>query len=343
MKTVNIVQRNRYQDSVTLMQAAVRLREIEGIEDAALMMGTEPNIEILAEASLLAGEGRRTEIAGPNDLIVALRGSDQGITAATSRLEAILSAGGPEPAKQGPRPAFATGGDGGRRLERAVHSLADGLAEVPDANLVLISTPGIYAAAEARKALSAGRHVMIFSDNVSLEDEIMLKKIATERGLLLMGPDCGTAIIGGVPLGFANAVRRGAVGVVGASGTGMQEITTLIDRYGGGISHAIGTGSHDLSAQVGALSTLAGLSALQNNPETKVIVVVSKPPDETVASRVIDQAGEGDKPVVIAFLGIEPRTTSNPRVTFAQTLEDAARQAASLARTLEPAEVHSNS
>ena len=286
MKTVNFVKRNRYQDSVTLMQAAVRLREVEGINDASLMMGTDPNKEILDEAGLLDGEGRS---AGPNDLIVALSGSDDGIQSATDRLEAILSEG------------VTSSGD--KRERREVHSLADGIAEMPAANLVLISTPGIYAAAEARKALMAGRHVMIFSDNVSLEDEIALKQMASERGLLLMGPDCGTAIIGGVPLGFANAVRSGPIGVVGASGTGMQEITRSIDRYGSGISHAIGTGSRDLSAKVGAISTLAGLAALQNDPQTKVIVVVSKPPDEAVAARVIEAAGQSDKPVVIAFLG----------------------------------------
>src|SRR5205823_13012146 len=123
-------------------------------------------------------------------------------------------------------------------------------------------TPGLYAAAEARKALLAGRHVMLFSDNVSVEDEADLKTLATKRGLLMMGPDCGTAIIGGVPLGFANAVRRGPVGVVGASGTGMQEVTTLVDRYGGGVSHAIGTGSRDLSASIGGMMTIAGLKAL---------------------------------------------------------------------------------
>jgi succinyl-CoA synthetase alpha subunit len=314
MKTINQVKRNRYQDSVTLMQAAVSLREIEGIGDASLMMGSEPNKQILAEAGLLAGEGRS---AGPNDLIVALQGSEGGIAAATGRLEAILAA------QVAPS---------GQSKPAAIHSMAAGLAEMPDANLVLISTPGIYAASEARKALAAGRHVMIFSDNVALEDEIMLKKIAAERGLLLMGPDCGTAIIGGVPLGFANAVRRGSIGVAGASGTGMQEITSLVDRYGEGISHAIGTGSRDLSAQVGASSTLAGLAALQNDPDTRVIVIVSKPPDQEVASRVIEAAEKSSKPVVIAFLGVQAHDTGGSHITMVETLEEAALKAVALRR-----------
>jgi succinyl-CoA synthetase alpha subunit len=234
--------------------------EIEGIEDAALMMGTAPNKEMLFEAGLLAAEGG---VAGPNDLIVAVRGEDGAIEAVKAQLEELLQAG-----KQAAGPG---------KLEEP-HTLAEGVANMPDANLVLISTPGIYAAAEARKALTHGRHVMVFSDNVSLEDEYELKKEAVRRGLMLMGPDCGTAIIAGVPLGFANAVRRGSVGVVGASGTGMQEITSLIDRYGGGISHAIGTGSRDLSERIGGEMTAVGLRALLDDEGTSTIVLVSKPP-----------------------------------------------------------------
>jgi FdrA protein len=313
VKTANFVLRNRYQDSVTLMQVAVGLRQSDGIEDAALMMGTDPNKEMLAEADLLAEEGRS---AGPNDLIVAVRGSDEAIEQAAGRVEGMLRA----------QTTSAGGSQSGARIPR---SLSSGLIDFPDANLVLISTPGIYAATEAQKALAAGRHVMIFSDNVAIEDELRLKQVASERGLLLMGPDCGTGIIGGVPLGFANAVRRGPVGVVGASGTGMQEITSLIHRYGGGISHAIGTGSRDLSARVGTLTTLAGLAALRDDPSTKVIVLVSKPPDPGVARRVLEAAAEAKKPVVICFLGLDTSQADQhaPNITFTSTLEDAARQA----------------
>ena len=313
MKTANFVLRNRYQDSVTLMQVAVGLRTSDGIEDAALMMGTDPNKEMLAEAGLLAEEGRS---AGPNDLIVAVRGSYEAVQQAAERVEEMLR-------------SQTASTDGSQASVRTPHSLASGLTAFPDANLVLISTPGIYAATEAQKALAAGRHVMIFSDNVAVEDEIRLKQVANEYGLLLLGPDCGTSIIGGVPLGFANAVRRGPVGVVGASGTGMQEITSLIDRYGGGISHAIGTGSRDLSARVGALTTLAGLAALCDDPSTKVIVLVSKPPDLAVAERVLSAASEADKPVVVCFLGLDTAKTgyAASNITFTSTLEDAARQA----------------
>ncbi|MFL5735683.1 MAG: acyl-CoA synthetase FdrA [Chloroflexia bacterium] len=322
MRTLDLVLTNRYQDSVTLMQVAVKLRAIEGIEDASLMMGTEPNKEMLGEAGLLTPEG---QAAGPNDLIVAIRGTESGLESATGQLESLLQA------------EVATGE---ARREEEPHSLASGLAAFPEANLALISTPGLYAAAEARKALLQGRHVMIFSDNVSLEDEQALKALAAERGLLLMGPDCGTAILGGVPLGFANVVRRGAIGVVGASGTGMQEVTSLVDRYGQGISHAIGTGSRDLSERINGAMTLAGLGALLADPGTGVVVLVSKPPHLAVAERVLAAAGESAKPVVVAFLGADPRslpTGGQGNISTVQTLEEAARRAVELAGGRPPA------
>ncbi|HYO49503.1 MAG TPA: acyl-CoA synthetase FdrA [Chloroflexia bacterium] len=316
MRSLNIIKPNRYQDSVTLMQVAVRLRDLDGIEDASLMMGTQPNKAMLAEAGLLTPE---SDAAGPNDLIIAMRGTDEAVEAAQGQIEDLLRAEIPLSVE---------------RRAAEPHSMFAGLAALPDANLVLISTPGIYAAAEARKALLQGRHVMIFSDNVSLEDEHALKTLATERGLLLMGPDCGTAIIGGVPLGFANAVRRGGIGVVGASGTGMQEITSLVSRLGGGISHAIGTGSRDLSARIRGEMTVAGVRALLNDTSTNVIVIVSKPPHPDAAERVLTEVSHADKPVVVAFLGMDVESLQMdeppPHLAWAATLEEAARRAVEL-------------
>ncbi len=318
MTTINLVKPNRYQDSVTLMQMAVSLRALEGIGEASLMMGTDPNKEILGEAGLLAPDGER---AGPNDLIIALRGETSAVEAAQGKIEELLRAGTPQEADREPGAA-------------APHTIAGGIAALPAANLVLISTPGLYAAAEARKALLQSRHVMIFSDNVSIGDEIALKTLASERGLLLMGPDCGTAIIGGVPLGFANAVRRGSIGVVGASGTGMQEVTSLIDRYGEGISHAIGTGSRDLSELVGGAMTLVGMRALLDDPQTSVVVVVSKPPHPGVAARIWEAALRADKPIVFCFLGMDAsrvdRSQGSGKAVMADTLEEAARRAVAL-------------
>lgn len=328
MKITNLVKRNRYQDSVTLMQVAVKLREVAGIDEVALMMGTEPNLEIMSEAGLLEdGAGG----AGPNDLIVAVRGTGEAVESALSMLDDLL------------RNEVSTGkGTGRERGEMVPHDISSGLAELPDANLVLISTPGIYAAAEARKALLRGKHVMLFSDNVSIEDEVALKRLATERGLMMMGPDCGTAIIGGVPLGFANAVRRGKIGVVGASGTGMQEVTSLIDRYGGGVSHAIGTGSRDLSSYVRAEMTLTGLRALMADPGTEVVVVVSKPPGPDVLERLLEAVSDAEKPSILMFVGTNSDSYAGDskdgqagRQEFASTLDEAARLAVRLAYGLQ--------
>jgi succinyl-CoA synthetase alpha subunit len=202
--------------------------------------------------------------------------------------------------------------------------------------MVLISTPGEYAASEAFKALNLGLDVMVFSDNVSLADEIELKQFAHERGLLVMGPDCGTAIIGGIPMGFANVVRRGDIGVIGASGTGTQQVTALIDRWGAGVTHAIGTGSHDLSSAVGAITMLDALAAFESDAATKTLLLVSKPPAPEVAERVLAAASTAHKPAVVCFIGADPGSIERPGVHAAETLEDAAALAVELSTGTAP-------
>jgi FdrA protein len=211
-------------------------------------------------------------------------------------------------------------------------TIAEGVAELRGANLVLISTPGPYATAEALKALKAGLHVFLFSDNVPLEDEIELKRIARSKRLLLMGPDCGTAILDGVPLGFANAVRRGDIGLIGATGTGLQQVTALIDRAGGGVSQAIGVGGRDLDQRVGGVMMLAALERLASDDSTKVIVLLSKPPAPLVAARVLGAARLTGKPIVVNFLGTDPEVLRPTGAMPAVTLEDAAEMAVALSR-----------
>jgi FdrA protein len=200
----------------------------------------------------------------------------------------------------------------------------------------LISTPGDYAASEALKALHLGLNVMIFSDNVSVEDEVALKRYARDHGLLVMGPDCGTAILNGIPLGFANVIRRGAIGIVAASGTGLQQVTCLVDRLGAGVSQAVGAGGHDLSREVGAITMLQSIEALAADEATKVIVLISKPPAADVAKRVLERARAARKPVVVCFLGVDPKTVDGGNLTVANTLEDAAYFAAALANAQTP-------
>jgi succinyl-CoA synthetase alpha subunit len=200
----------------------------------------------------------------------------------------------------------------------------------------MISTPGEYATAEALKALNLGLNVMLFSNNVSGADEAMLKRVARDKDLIVMGPDCGTAIINGIPLAFANVVKRGPIGAVGASGTGLQEVTVLADRLGSGISQAIGTGGHDLSTEVGGISMLTGLKYLIDDKDTKVITLISKPPAKEIADEILGKARAAGKPVVVIFLGADPKAITGGNIHGAGTLEDAARIAVALAKGEKP-------
>jgi succinyl-CoA synthetase alpha subunit len=201
----------------------------------------------------------------------------------------------------------------------------------PSLNLALVSVPGDYAAAEALKAVKLGMSVMIFSDNVPVERELEIKRAADERDLIVMGPDCGTAIVNGIPLGFANVVRRGPIGVVGASGTGTQEVTARIHELGSGVSQAIGTGGHDLAESIGGISMLRGMRWLEDDPETKVVVLVSKPPHPTVAAAVLAQAASMSTPVVSIFLGAEPEDAPADGILAAGSLAESADLAVALA------------
>ncbi len=307
---------NSYRDSVALMQLSARLAALPGLEQASVIMATPANLSLAREAGLLDGEMR----ASPSDLLIAVRAKTaDAARAALEEAERALAAGERRAAPQGPR-------------EIAPRSLQLALGAQPQANLALISTPGEYAAAEALKALRLGLHVMLFSDNVALEDEVMLKHEAERRGLMMMGPDCGTAIVAGVPLGFANSVRRGPIGVIGASGTGLQQVTTLIDQGGLGISHAFGTGGRDLKAEVGGATMLRALDELAGDADTRVIVLVSKPAAPEVAEKVIARAAETGKPVIACFLGASTAEVELRGVRAASTLDEAAALALATAR-----------
>lgn len=305
-----LVRKDSYHDSVLLMRVSQALKGLPGVADAVVAMGTPLNRELLAAQGY---GGAALSAATPNDLVIAVRGAEGAPAAVEAELERQLKAQAPAGAAAEARPA----------------SLAAAVGAHPGANLVLVSVPGEHAAREARRALRLGRHVMLFSDNVPLADEVALKREAVERGLLLMGPDCGTAILDGKPLAFANAVRRGPIGVVGAAGTGIQEITSVAHRLGGGISQAIGTGGRDLSVEVGGLMTRFGIAALAADPQTKVIVVVSKPPAPAVAEQVVAALVESGKPAVVHFVGAPSRPGAGA-VVFADSLAGAAELACRL-------------
>ena len=319
MPAFNFVRASFYQDSVTLMRLSRDMEAVPGVTAAAAMMGTPHNRELLQQAGLLAPEGAA---AGPADLVIAvIADSPAAADAARVAAEHALLA----------RRAIAVG----NTTAAPPRTLTSALKILPDANLALISVPGAYAGAEALQALRAGLHVMLFSDNVPVETEVALKRLALKRGLLMMGPDCGTAIVDGVPLGFANAVPRGRIGLAAASGTGLQETTCTIAREGEGVSQAIGVGGRDLSDEVGGLMMLRALELLAGDAATEVVCLVGKPPGAGVARRLADAVAKLGKPCVAYFAGASTPAAGPWRV--AATLEDAGRAAVALARGTTPA------
>jgi FdrA protein len=299
-----------YYDSVVLMQLQRALASLPGVEDAGVVMATPANCELLDQSGMLPGDNR----AGPDDLLIVVKAGDEGAARAALGQVDTLLARRRETSDQEFRP---------RSLESAARLL-------PEARWVLVSVPGRFAAAVAHEALALERNVFLYSDNVPLADEITLKRAALQKGLLVMGPDCGTAIVGGVGLGFANRVRSGPIGLVGASGTGLQAVTSRIDNLGSGISQAIGTGGRDLTADVGGVTALQALEWLKADPQTEVIVLLSKPPAAEVAVRLLAAAQTGAKPVVVHFLGYPPPGRRLGNVHFATSLGEAADLAVEL-------------
>ncbi|MEA3327846.1 MAG: acyl-CoA synthetase FdrA [Chloroflexota bacterium] len=298
------VLKNQYHDSVVLMLAAKELKKKEHVVDAAYMMGTDVNKALLKGGGLLSAEA---DTAQANDLIIAIK-TDQELTQILDLAEGFLSAR-TTPEKRGPD---------------ETNTVRSAIREHPGANMAVISVAGAYAASEAREALAGGLHVLLFSDNVSLADEIALKKFAAQRGLLLMGPGAGTAIINGVGLGFANKVPRGDIGIISAAGTGLQEVSTLLAKRGLGISQAIGTGGRDLSKAVGGLMFFAAIDALQSDTDTKLIVLISKPPDAQIAGQLISKIRNSQKPIILCLLGAKPPSELSGNLHFTRTLEECA-------------------
>lgn len=306
-----------YFDSVVLMRLQRSLLTLPGVEDAGVVMATPANLALLADSNLLSNEGKS---AKPEDLLIVVRGGKESdADAAIGKIDELL--------KQ--RSSSASSSFHPRSLAAAAKNL-------PSAQWVLISVPGRYAAKVADEALDLGKHVFLYSDNVSVENEIKLKKKASERNLLVMGPDCGTAIVNGIGLGFANRVRRGPIGLVAASGTGLQTVTTHIHNLGSGVSQAIGTGGRDLKNEVGAVSMLQGLYYLAADVDTKVIVLVSKPPDAQVATRLLAAAHQIGKPVVVDFIGFSPPAAQIGKLHFAAGLDQAAKLAIDLSKQPTP-------
>ncbi len=304
------LRRGAYYDSVVLMQLQRGLLGLPGVVDVGVVMATPANCELLAANNLLPD----SVTASPDDLLIVVKAeADLSASDALAQVDALLSS---------------------RRTSIAQdfrpRSLSGALKQLPESGWALISVPGRYAANVAREALDLNQHVFLYSDNVSLEDEIALKKTAREKGLLVMGPDCGTAIINGIGLGFANRVRRGSIGLVCASGTGIQAVTTHIHELGGGITHAIGTGGRDLKSEVGGITALQALNVLATDPDTQVIALVSKPPSPDVVTQFLAAAQATGKPVVVDFIGYPSPARKLGNLHFATSLIETAELAVEL-------------
>ncbi|MDP7114212.1 MAG: acyl-CoA synthetase FdrA [Myxococcota bacterium] len=306
-----------YFDSAFLMRIARQLEGTAGVSEAVLLMGTEMNRDLLRQAGFVRAD---VEGAGPMDLVIALRADDEDAgDAAEERLQALLDGDDTTASQAQAATAPATIGD----------AVAAGGADAAE-TVVSISVPGSYAAHVAHRALDEGCHVFLFSDNVSVEDEIALKRRGRDAGLLVMGPDCGTSILAGIGLGFANRVTRGPVGLVGPSGTGIQELCCGLDAEGIGISQALGTGGRDMSAAVGGPMTAMGIDLLVSDPETAILGLVAKAPADEVADRIHAQLAAAGKPAVVRYLGAPPRGDADG-ISYAGSLDEAVALLASLA------------
>lgn len=316
-KVIFNIKKNTYYDSVKLMLISKDIEKMEGVHEALVGMGTDLNKELAENLKISSDEIKNT---GPNDFfITVLADENVSIEDVVEEAERLLNAK-----------------NEGSESDYMPLSLNSALEHNPESNIAIISVGGEYAAKEARDALNKGLHVMIFSDNVKLEDERELKELAVSKGLLMMGPDCGTAIINNIPLAFANVINKGKIGIVGASGTGIQEATVLIDKFGKGVSQVIGTGGRDLSLEVGGLMMLQGLEALVEDPETDVILLISKPPAKEVEEEILSRVKEIEKPVVISFIGGERDLIEEHGGVAAISLEDAARKSVALIKGEEP-------
>ena len=313
-----IIRKGSYQDSVVLMLLTNKISSMPGIHKVSIMMATPANKDLFKASGL---ETPDLMEAQSNDMaIVADVESEELIGQVLKEVEKFLN--------------DQSESSSGNEDKHIVSSWEQAIKRMPDANLAVLSIPGMYAAAEADRALDENLNVFIFSDNVSKKDEIYLKQKAHEKGLLVMGPDCGTGIIKGVPIAFTNDVRMGKIGVIGASGTGIQEVTTIIDHLGEGVANAIGTGGRDLSGEVGGITMLDAIDAMEKDPQVEVVVILSKPPAKEVRDVIVNRLWDYEKPVVTLFLGEKPEIHEE-NFYHACTLDEAARIAVSLVRNVE--------
>ncbi len=314
MVAKTVIRQDVYYDSVALMNLSSKVSEVDGVEEAVVSMGTDMNKELLENVGLNTKESDKAE---SSDLIIAIKASsEESYENAYKKVDELLNA---------------KKNNEGLTTKMNPKSIKAAIEEFEDANMVVISVPGEFAAREAEKALDKNLHVLIFSDNVSIEDELKLKEKARDKGLLLMGPECGTASINGVGLCFANKVRKGNISLISASGTGLQEVMVQIDKLGGGISQSIGIGGRDLKKEIGGIMMLEGLKVLEKDKASEVIVLVSKPSAKSVEKKILEFVKSMKTPVVVCFIEGSSEEVDKVGASFAYNLYDAAKKAVELA------------
>lgn len=302
------IRQNSYFDSVKLMYVSSTLRNIEGVKQAMVAMGTSTNKEIYTELGVVDAN---LDLVNVNDLIIGIEAQDSTtFDYAFEQMEKLLS-----------------NQHTGSSKSAACRTLDEALVETPDANLCVISVPGQHARYEAEKALMKGLHVHLFSDNVSIEDEVALKRLASEKGLLCMGPDCGVSNINGISLLVGSITAKGPIGIIGATGAGIQQIAALIDQAGSGVTQVIGTGGRDLRDEIGGITMLAAFEALENDNDTEVIVIVSRKPGDRCLSKILARIADCRKPVVCNLMGCDSKIIESSGAVSAENLEETAIKA----------------
>jgi len=314
LPVVEIVLRNLFRDSIQLMRLSEDVKKFDGVDDAVVAMGTDTNRRLLQDLGLL---GKESGGAADGDLMISVRMAE-GVDAddLMARVQKLVMS--PPAASRGEK-------------KLVFHSVRTATEHLGKANLAIISLPGGQAFEPTMELLKNDLNVHLFSDHVPVEQEIRLKSYATSHGLLVLGPGAGTSIIGGVGLGFANSVRKGNVGIVASAGTGIQEVSTMLDGIGLGVSAALGVGGTDLSEEVGGVMTKACLTLLERDVKTKIIMIVAKTPKEKVIQDVMAHVAEATtKPVVACFLGLNLPFNDDSRVRHAKTLHSAVSQVATI-------------
>ena len=310
LKTV--VKKGSYHDSVVLMLLTNHISAMQGVNKVSIMMATPANKDIFKQSGL---DTEELLAASANDMVVVADIENKTIMdTIETEIDAYFK-------KQNTQ----------TQQTESVKSWDKALEKMPNADMAVISIAGAYAALEANRALDEGMNVFMFSDNVTIEDEKQLKQRAHDKGLVVMGPDCGTGIIQSVPIAFTNKVNSGKIGIIGASGTGIQELTTIIDRLGEGVKNAIGTGGRDLSSEIGGITMMDTINAMEQDDSIKVMIVISKPPAKAVREMISNRLSAFKKPVVTLFLGEKPEYHEEG-FYHAYTLDEAARLAVNLVR-----------